>query len=175
MLRIVSNMKELNFSALCDIYQEYLQELAQTQYRTAAPSSAILLARQDFYQYLRESFFSVQDAVYAIWNENGQDVSALRLEPYRDGYLLTALETLPDARQKGYAKSLVEESLSWLSEGFTGKVYSHIAKDNSASLKVHIHCGFQIVSNSARFLDGSFSKKSYTLQLQIPIVNDVET
>lgn len=175
MLRIVSRMQDLNFSSLCAIYEEYLSEIAATQYHREDHSTAMLLARQDFYQYLKTSFFATPKAYYAIWSVNGKDVSALRLEPYRKGYLLAALETLPSCRKKGYATSLIHNTLSWLAQNFVGTVYSHIAKDNLPSLMVHQACGFQITSDSALYLDGSFSRKSYTLQYQITIASDVET
>jgi len=175
MLRIISRMQDLNFSSLCAIYEEYLEEVAATQYRGQEHSVAMMMAKQDFFQYLKTSFFNTPKSFYAIWSENDIDVSALRLEPYREGYLVAALETLPSSRNKGYATSLIRYTLSWLAQDFTGTVYSHIAKNNLPSLTVHQTCGFQITSDFARFIDGSFSKKSYTLQYQIPIASNVET
>jgi len=90
------------------------------------------------------------DAVAVLSNQyrgcypSGRYVSALRLEPYRDGLLLEALETAPEQRRKGFAAALIRAVQCFL-EGKT-KLYSHVDKRNLSSLKVHEKCGFRIVS-----------------------------
>ena len=117
-------------------------------------------AEQDFYQYLREVFFPTAGAVYAVWEENGTYITALRLEPYRDGLLLTALETAPEYRRRGYAQKLIEAVLEELPGE---KLYSHVSKTNAASLRTHISCGFQKILDHAAYLDGSVLRSSCTL------------
>jgi RimJ/RimL family protein N-acetyltransferase len=115
-------------------------------------------AEQEFSDYLRRDFFSVKGAFYCIWTENGVYLSALRMEPYKDGILLCALETKPSARSKGYATALLKAALNEVDL----PVYSHIRKGNRASVAVHRACGFRLQHEGARFLDGSVSSNSNT-------------
>ena len=107
MLVIVSAMKQLNFRQLMDVYEELNLEQGRLLYPHESPAQWALLAEQDFHQYLNECFFRTPGAVYALWQENEKYVSALRLEPYLDGLLIEALETLPAVRGMGYAGMLL--------------------------------------------------------------------
>ena len=98
--------------------------------------------------------------MYAVWEENGQYISAVRFEPYRDGILLEALETAPEHRGKGYAAKLVCAALLQLQ---LQKVYSHVSKKNTASLALHERCGFVKVLDYAAYIDGSVNRNAVTL------------
>ncbi len=152
MLYIANQLKELDFRQLMDVYEEGNLENAAQFYPHAPKEQWLLLAEQSFHQFLRECFFQTSGAFYAVWVENGTYVSALRLEPYRDGLLLEALETKPDSRRKGYAAALVNAVLARLGET---KVYSHVGKRNTASLKTHEKCGFRRIQEYAVYADGS--------------------
>ena len=158
MLRIAKSLKELNFRTLMDVYMEGNLEKAEES--ALGLHQGLLQAEQDFYQYLRECFFPVPDAVYAVWEENGQYISAVRFEPYRDGILLEALETAPEHRGKGYAAKLVCAALLQLQ---LQKVYSHVSKKNTASLALHERCGFVKVLDYAAYIDGSVNRNAVTL------------
>ena len=119
----------------------------------------LYLAEQDFYQYLRECFFAVPGAFYAVWVEHDRYVSALRMEPYKDGLLLEALETAPEHRQKGYATALIRAALQ---KAGSVKVYSHVSKKNVPSWKTHEVCGFQKILDYAVYADGSVLRSSVT-------------
>ena len=160
MLVIASSLRELNFRALMEVYIEGNRENAGENYPDLPPEQGLLRAEQDFYDYLREDFFRQAGAIYAIWASDGRYVSALRLEPYRDGLLLEALETAPDARQRGYATALMEAVL----ERLPGKrIYSHVRKRNLPSRKTHEKCGFREMLDYAVYLDGSVDRHSLTL------------
>lgn len=152
MLYLAKSLQQLQFGQLMEVYIEgNLEKAAET---------SLLQAEQDFYQYLLDCFFATPDAVYAVWIEDGEYVSALRLEPYKDGLLLAALETAPRHRRKGYASKLVEAILA----EFSGrKIYSHVGKSNEASLLVHERGGFRKIADSATYLDGSFNDRAFTL------------
>lgn len=158
MLRIVRSMKELNFAQLMAVYAESNRENSDEFYPQLSPGERLLQAEQDFYGYLRESFFKTEGAYYALWMENGTYVSALRIEPYKDGVLLEALETAPEQRCRGYAKQLMEAVLAG-----EKKIYSHVGKRNFPSLRVHAACGFQRISEQAVYIDGSVNGKCCTL------------
>lgn len=156
MLKVVKNLRELPFSELMDIYIEGNEEKAE-QYG----DGGLLRAESEFYDYLKEDFFKVPGAFYCIWQEKGQSVSALRLEPYRDGWLLEALETAPPCRRKGYAKALVMAVLAYMGDQI---IYSHVSKSNKTSLQTHFSCGFEKWKDYATYIDGSVNHRAVTLR-----------
>ena len=112
--------------------------------------------------YLRYEFFSLPGAVYCLWLAEGQCVSAVRLEPWRDGTLLTALETAPDKRKRGYARELVRAVVAYLAEQGSVRLYSHIHHRNAASIRVHEKCGFWKISDTAVLMDGTVTAQMGT-------------
>ena len=156
MLLIMKRLEELDFSALMDVYIEGNREKAEEY-----GDGGLLQAEREFFDYLREDFFRQKDAFYAVWQVAGQYVSALRLEPYGDGWLLEALETAPNHRKQGYAKALMAEVLDMMGEMV---VYSHVSKRNESSLRTHYACGFQKHLDHVVYLDGSVSNRAVTLR-----------
>ena len=125
MLIVAKSLKDLRFSELMQVYAQSNLEAAKE--RKHLPSMfALQLAEQDLRQYLQEVFFRTPGARCCIWEESGRYVSALRLEPYRDGLLLAALETAPDDRNRGYASILVREVQKYLARQGNVKLYSHV-------------------------------------------------
>ena len=159
MIIIANSLSELSFSKLMEVYMEGNLEKAREEHRSLSEYAGLQLAEQDFYQYLRECFFTMPGARYAILEENGSYCSAVRWEPFMDGVLISALETAPSERRKGHAEKLLREVLL----RFDTKVYSHVIKKNMPSLAVHRKCGFRIISDRARYLDGSVNARAYTL------------
>lgn len=164
MLRIHHSLRGLDFGALMEIYKEGNSENAAEFYPDADPNAGVLRVEQDFYQYLNEIFFPTKDAVCAVLEYEGTPVSALRLEPYRDGLLLEALETHPDHRRKGHAKALILLVLEYLRQNGTVSVYAHVNKKNELSLRTHISCGFYRISEHAVYIDGSVNSRCCTLE-----------
>ncbi len=160
LLLVVKKMADLDFRQLMDVYREGNLENAAEFFSNVPENQWLLLAEQSFYQYLREIFFATEGAFYAIWVDEGRYVSALRMEPYRDGLLLEALETAPQQRNRGYACALIHAVLSYVGES---KVYSHVSKKNHASLAVHQKCGFHRIADHAVYADGSVFQSSCTL------------
>lgn len=160
MLYWAYRLQDLDFRQLMEVYEEGNLENAEIFYSDAPRNQWLRLAEDAFYQYLRDTFFRIPEAAYAIWLVDGRYVSALRLEPYRDGLLLEALETDPRHRNKGYAAALMREVLK---EVKGKRVYSHVGKRNAASLAVHEKCGFYRISDTAAYIDGSVDRKAYTL------------
>lgn len=160
MLILARSIRDLSFSRLMEVYIEGNLENAEEFYPDLTEGQKLMQAEQDFYQYLNKVFFRTSDAVYAIWEEQGTYVSALRLEPYRDGLLLEALETAPPSRRQGYAVELIRA----VQEQFPNqRVYSHVSKKNAASLQVHEKCGFRRISEYAVYIDGSVNRRACTL------------
>ncbi len=148
MLQIVKALQDLPFSALMEVYIEGNQKKGD-----------LLQAEQDFYQYLKEGFFTRAEDCCCLWMEAGKPVSALRLQAYQDGLLLNALETAPEHRRKGYARALVQAVTEQFPER---KIYVHIHQTNAASRKLHEGCGFRKISDTAVLADGSFTSRSGT-------------
>ena len=159
MLLIMKRLEELDFSALMDVYMEGNLEKAEEY-----GDGGLLRAEREFYDYLREDFFRQQGAFYAVWTEQGEYVSALRLEPHKDGWLLEALETAPDCRRKGYAKMLMAAVVEQMGQVV---IYSHVSKQNEASLRTHYACGFRKHLDYVVYLDGSVSRRAVTLKYDI--------
>lgn len=147
MLKLFYAMSELDTEQLLAVYKENLRN------------------ELEFLSYLREDFFCQPDAVYAVWTDDSNYKSAVRLERYRDGLLLHALETVPEERRKGFAYALLSELLVHLSAANYNFVYSHVEKRNRLSLMLHKKCGFSIILDSATYLDGTVTQNSYTLKI----------
>lgn len=154
MLTVITSFRKLKTTQLLQVYQESIILAGKQQYPHLSDNFQILEAEQDFYSFLRD-FFGQKDAFLAVWDVEKKYVSALRIAPYRDGVLLTGLETAPDSRKMGYAVNLMCETMGYLSGLGVHKVYSHIRKDNVASIGVHQKAGFHRINESAIFLDGS--------------------
>ena len=163
MLIIARSMRELSFGKLMEVYREGNLEKGRELWPEESPARQMALAEQDFYQYLQQVFFKTDGAAYLIWEEDHIYASALRLEPYRDGLLLTALETIPEMRRLGYGKRIVMEALK---ETGGTKIYSHVGKKNLASLQTHEACGCVRMQDFAVYADGSVDNKAWTLCYQ---------
>ena len=160
MLIVAKNLRDIAFGRLMDVYQEGNLENGAERWPDEPEGRQLALAEEDFYNYLQQVFFKIKGAVYLIWEESGKYVSALRLEPYRDGLLLTALETHPQMRKRGFAENLVKAALEHAGDI---TVYSHVSKQNVASLRTHEKCSFKKILDYAVYADGSVNDRCCTL------------
>ena len=161
MLKIVTKLSELNISQLKLVYEETINCLAKSTYADLHDNLQILNAEQDFYSDVN-AFFCVKGAEYAVWVAEGRYISAIRLEPVDDGYLLTSFETIPAARGKGIGKKLLSAVVEHVAHLEETCIYSHVDEMNLPSLKVHLYCGFQSLGKPAVFVDGSVHKDHIT-------------
>lgn len=169
MLKLFYKLQDMNFGKLMELYAEGNAENAEEFYPDDEKNVAILKVEQAFHQYLREDFFRADGAVYAVWEQGREYISALRLEAYQDGLLLEALETHPEFRRKGYAKALILAVLEHLQQQGSVTVYSHVGKRNTASLRTHLSCGFQRVTEQAVYIDGTVTLHSCTMLFKRPV------
>ena len=161
MLEVFDSLKNLNFQMLMDVYAQSNRENAEVYFPQLSKPQGVAMVEQQFYTFLQEVFFKTRDSRYCVWLADGKYVSALRLEPYRDGLLLEALETAPEQRHKGYGRRLMQAALGQIQ----GKpVYSHVGKRNAASLALHMGCGFEKIQDCAVYIDGSVSQNAVTLK-----------
>lgn len=166
MLVIIRSIRELQFTALMDIYEQSNLEAGQQQWPQEHEARQLALAEQDFFDYLKQSFFPTPGAIYCLWKQEHQYVSALRLEPWQDGLLLTGLETAPAHRRKGYALALIRSIQQHLAQQEAVRLYCHINNRNTASIGVHEKCGFRKCSDIAVFIDGSANRNSATYKYE---------
>ena len=148
-LKIIHRMAELPFGALMAVFETSNRERARENWPHLSQMEGLYRAEMEFYQYLRHDFFTMGDSFYALWEESGRIVSAVRFERWRDGWLLEGLETRPGDRGRGYACRLLAAALP------EGKVYAHVHRANGASVAVHQKCGFR-ESGDTPMVDGSF-------------------
>lgn len=148
MLKVIKSISELHHEQLLSVYSGSLENLE---------------AQSVFLSYLHEDFFQHNGACYCIWVVDGAYKSALRLEPYRDGLLLHALETEPASRKMGYGYSLVKSVLKYFSGTKYKCIYSHVEKRNILSQSLHKKCGFQTIADTAALLDGTVTANFHTL------------
>lgn len=163
MLHIANCLHELDFRRLMKVYIEGNLENGAEEAPDETADRQIQIGEDQFYRYLRDIFFRDKESIYAVWVENGNYLSALRLEPYQDGLLLEALETIPEERKKGYAEKLISAVLQELAKQGHATIYCHVSKNNAASLRVHEKCGFRIIRDYAAYIDGSVSNRAFTL------------
>lgn len=166
MLHVAASLNGLSFERLMHVYQDANRKNGAVLAPFEPPERQKQLAEQDFYDYLHDLFFTVPGARYAVWVESDAYYSALRLEPYRDGLLVEALETAPECRQKGYATKLLRSVQNYLGTQGIVRLYSHVGKYNKSSLKTHWKCGFQIIADSAVYIDGSVTTRAFTMKYE---------
>ena len=158
MLLIARKISDLSYGKLMEVYRETVTSAAKENFPHEPEFQALQQAEQDWYQYLKESFFRTKDVFAAVWVVDGKYASIFRAEPFMDGYLIAGLETAPELRGKGYGTQLLNAALNQMQ----GNVYSHILKTNTASIRVHEKCGFRKYLDTAWCLDGSFTSKMGT-------------
>ena len=165
MLQIIRDFRKLNMGQLSRLYEEEIQFNGAKNYPYLDQNRQILESEQDAYAYYRE-FLSQSDAFFAVWLEDQHYQCGMRVEPYRDGVLITGLETHPSCRCSGYASMLMEQTRDYLLDNGVTKIYSHIRNDNLPSIRVHRKCGFIKIQDTASFLDHSADIHSGTYLLQ---------
>ena len=171
-LKIATSMRQLPFQQLMEIYQETNIRSAQRHWSAYSPERGLAIAEDRFYEELQCGFFSIPHAMYCLWMVEGECVSALRLEPWQDGWLLAALETAPDRRKQGHAQALLRAVQGYLSAQGAVKLDSHIHFRNKASIHVHEACGFRKITDTAKLLDGTITTQmsTYHYQDNTPVV-----
>ena len=161
MLKIISYPAVPDFGRLMYVYQQSILQSGRENYPYLDENLQLLEAEQDFYAFLK-AFLKEPNTLCAVWMVEERYVAVLRSEPYRDGMLITGVETAPEYRNCGYAKQLLRAVVDYLHGCGVQKIYSHIHIANASSVRVHLSCGFVKVLDSASFIDGSVNYESCT-------------
>lgn len=148
MLLKITEYRKLDPRKLMDVYSESNYE--NTDYffpDEPDQEAAVRKVEAGFLDFLENDFFKNPQAAYWILEINGVYVSALRTCIIQKGlYWLEALETRPDCRRKGYGAMLLSGTADSLKENGPFRLCCCVSRTNTASLKTHEKCGFQIVS-----------------------------
>ena len=168
MLLIAEHLKQINMKMLASVYEESNRKLAKNGNNSALFNLRFIEAENDFYDYMA-FFLRDPNSFVAILAEGERYLSAVRIELYLDGVLLSGLETIPSERGKGYAVRLLQELMIQLKDRAVTKVYSHIDRNNSGSISVHMRCGFNRILDYAKCIDGSIlrSMDTYAVTLRL--------
>lgn len=152
MLIVANSLRDLSIGQLMRLYESDHLARGRQQWPDEPEPRQLALAEEEAIDALRRFFWLPGTALY-LWQVDGRYRSALQLEPYRDGMLLTALTTALADTGRGYASALLAAVL----ERQCCPVYSHIDNHNRSSIHVHEKCGFVKISDTAILLDGSAS------------------
>ena len=148
MLIKISEYQKVDSRKLMDVYSESNYE--NTDYffpDEADKEAAVQRVEAGFLDFLKNDFFNQAEAAYWILEIDGVYVSALRTCMIQKGlYYLEALETRPDYRRKGYGAMLLSSVVESLKKAGSFRLCDCVSKKNTASLKTHEKCGFQVVS-----------------------------
>ncbi len=149
---------------LLEVYRQSIEKDGRRLRPGAEKREQLRLGEDAFLSALLD-FFREPGCEYAIWEDAGFYRAALRIQPYLDGTLITALETAPDFRRQGFAYRLLHHLCKDASlEG--RRLYSHVHVKNHASLQLHLRCGFRVARDTAVLLDGTVSQNYLTLKYE---------
>ena len=154
MLKTAKSIAELDYAQLLNVYVEHLF------------SSGSYGSESVFYDDLSD-FLAAPEHICCLWAPEGRYKACVRVEPHRDGVLLTCLETAPECRRQGYGLSLVAATLQFLIQKDCRSAYVHVAKKNSPSIALHRKIGFYTISDSARLVDGTVSQNYITMKIDL--------
>ena len=127
MITLAKNMGQLRFSQVAQLYE-----------------AEALEAEQALYAFLREDFFP--GGICCLWEEKGRYVAVLRLQPWKDGWLLDGLQTHRDHWRKGYASEAAAACIRVAFEQFGfPAVYSYMNAKNEPSFRTAMKNGMTLV------------------------------
>lgn len=161
MFKKIVSSADVKWEDFFHVYGESTAENARSFYPDMEEKAGLFRAEEEYAAYMRQEFFPIPGAYLGVWEESGGYCSALRLEPYEDGWLLSALETEKSLRRRGYGQMLIEAVQRSLAPG--EKIYSHVSRRNKPSQNLHKKLGFVKVRDYAVYLDGTVDGGADTL------------
>ena len=160
-------------------YQREFREAGEHAFGTSSLDSAQTF--EDWYQEVVNN--SRQETVQpglvpanqylGVVEETGEVVGMLNLRHYLNDSLLRfgghiGYSVRKSQRRKGYAGALIRAVQEMLLSQGPVRLYAHVAKRNTPSLRTHSACGFQKIQDSAVYIDGSADSRSVTLLFEYP-------
>ena len=166
MFKTFTNSASMDFKMYKTLYRQRIEDLRLHNYRQLDYAEGVLASEENFWHDL-DTFLKLDDALVCVWSVDGKYISALRVERYKDGCLLTNLETDPDYRNNGYASLLITALKDYLTSNGCKCLYTHIAKRNRLSLMVHQKLGFQSICDFATLVDDTVSSNYHTFRVDL--------
>lgn len=143
-LLLLSSFEGIDEVKFLDVFKESSLENAPEWYPELTPAEALHRYESSFLEYMRGPFWDEGGLQALLQDETGYRC-ALRLYPQagKNRYFIEALETRPDSRRQGYAKTLLCNLIKRL-ECQYGKIelISNPHKTNLASIATHLSSGF---------------------------------
>ncbi|MCI8402298.1 MAG: GNAT family N-acetyltransferase [Lachnospiraceae bacterium] len=167
MLHRITAFEEIDGRKLMDLYQEGNEENTGYFYPELTDKAlAMQKVETDFLRYIETEFLGKGNGEYWILEEDGVWISALRLYLVREGlYYLEALETHPDFRRQGYGTRLLAGVVEELKREGTFRLCDCVSKKNTASIRTHKKCGFEIVSSAGYdYLQDTTDERDYGME-----------
>ena len=165
----IKAFEQINGRKLMDIYAEGNYENTDFFYPDMKDKEeAVHKVEADFLEYIKKDFFKSDGNEYWILEDNGVSISAVRLYLLQKGqYYLEALETHPGFRRKGYAAKLLNTMIGQLKGMGSFSICDCVSKKNEASVRTHLKCGFQIVSEEGKdYLTGETDSRDYGMRFE---------
>lgn len=144
----ITGYRDLDERKLMDVYSESNFENTDYFYPDEEDKAAAVgKVESGFLTFLKDEFFNMEKAAYWVLEKDGEWVSALRTCEARPGlYYLEALETRPDRRNMGYGSRLLSMVTEAMKAEGPFRLCDCVSKNNAASVRTHIKCGFRTVS-----------------------------
>lgn len=162
-LEIYSRLSQISYSELMKVYLDSNKQVGAKRFAHLDEVEQLIEAEQEFFAYI-EFFLKEESSLYAVLLDQGHYLCCVRVEKYKDGVLLTGLETAPNERNKGYASELLLRLEDYLSSIGVYAIYSHVSSGNLPSIRVHEKCKYLKISDYAAYIDGSIDPKGFTLK-----------
>ena len=129
---------------LMDIYrQSNIENIAYFFPDAGNEETGLAMVENSFMEFMEEFITREENRCY-IWEEEGEWLSALRVERFDGYWFLEALETRPDRRKRGYAERLMIAVIQRLRGYGRVIIRDSVSKNNEASIALHRKCGFFI-------------------------------
>lgn len=147
-LIVFENFDSVNIGEFLNVYKESSEHNSAKWYPEMSEKEALTEYENGYIGYMQNEFFDGRRKLFVL-SDGHKYLSALRLiEISQNRYYLEALETAPEFRKRGYGKELILQTEKHLkSKSGEFSVFSHVAKDNTASLNTHFAAGFEITAD----------------------------
>ena len=148
MLILAHNRDELRMTELAELYGNDLQVPWQDDLPEEPDAESLAQLRGEFTVYLSARFFSKPEILpgirpfYAVWEVEGNYVSALRVHVYSQGLSLEALCTAAGERGKGYATELLKATAAHLARLGHFDLYALVPKHGKQVQRILQSAGF---------------------------------
>ena len=169
MLLRIESFRDVDCRSLMDIYEE--SNLENTSFfcpDIGDSEEAKKTVENGFLGYLENEFLPQSGNCIYVLEEDGIWLCALRLSHIKDEiYYIEALETRPDSRRKGWGSRLLLSMIDEMKKGGDFTLCDCVSKNNEASVRTHLKCGFSLVSSEGwNYLENTSDSRDYSMRYE---------